>query len=196
MMKRVLGAAAVAGVLLMTLAVAAPAGAQGPTGTVNPNPVAFAPGQTEAPVTVNWSGQAANKLIFVDICKKLSSDPTFNPGQDCAPLSSTNPFATPTGSGTTAYTVFRGPDPSGDQPWGCFAAADQAPAGIQKFTTCYVRVTNDSLFNNNQAADIPFTIVESGGVIPEAPVAILLPVIGALVLIGGFMFMRRQQALA
>ena len=195
MMKRVLAISAVAGVLLLSLTVAAPAGAQ-PSGSVNPNPVAFAPGQTEAPVTVNWSGQAPNKLIYVDICKKLSSDPTFNPGQDCAPLSSTNPFATATGSGTTQYTVFRGPDPSGDQPWGCFAAADTAPAGIQKFTTCYVRVTNDSLFNNSAAADIPFTIVESGGVIPEAPVVILLPVIGALVLVGGFLFMRRQQAMA
>ena len=92
--------------------------------------------------------------------------------------------------------MFRGPDPSGDQPWGCFAADDVAPPGIEKFTTCYVRVTNNTLFNNTQAFDIPFTIVESGGVIPEAPVAILLPVIGALVLIGGFVLVRRRQALA
>ena len=195
MLKRVLAPAVLAGALLLSVSLAPAAGAQ-PSGSVNPNPVAFAPGQTEAPVTVNWSGQAPGKLIYVDICKKLSSDPTFNPGQDCAPLSSINPNATATGSGTTQYNVFRGPDPSGDQPWGCFAAADQAPSGIQKFTTCYVRVTNDSLFNNSGAVDIPFTIVESGGVIPEAPVAVLLPVIGALVLIGGFVLVRRRQALA
>ena len=195
MMKRVLAPAVLAGALLLSVSLAPAVGAQ-PSGSVNPNPVAFAPGQTEAPVTVNWSGQAPNKLIYVDICKKLSTDPTFNPDQDCAPLSSINPNQTPTGSGTTQYTVFRGPDPSGDQPWGCFADVDTAPAGIQKFTTCYVRVTNDSLFNNSGAVDIPFTIVESGGVIPEAPVAILLPVIGALVLIGGFVLVRRRQALA
>jgi hypothetical protein len=194
-MKRVLAPAALVGALLVSLALAPSAGAQ-PSGSIAPNPVAFAPGQTEAPVTVNWSGQAPNKLIYVDVCKKLSTDPTFQPGQDCAPLSSINPPQTPTGSGTAAFSVFRGPDPSGDQPWGCFAADDVAPPGIQKFTTCYVRVTNDSLFNNNQAFDIPFTIVESGGVIPEAPVAILLPVIGALVLIGGFVLVRRRQALA
>jgi len=195
MLKRVLAPAALAGALLVSLALAPSAGAQ-LSGSIAPNPVAFAPGQAEAPVTVTWSGQAPNKLIYVDICKKLSNDATFQPGQDCAPLSSINPPQTPTGSGTSAYTVFRGPDPSGDQPWGCFAADDVAPPGIEKFTTCYVRVTNNTLFNNTQAFDIPFTIVESGGVIPEAPVAILLPVIGALVLIGGFVLVRRRQALA
>ncbi|MFZ4518085.1 MAG: hypothetical protein ACOYOP_06835 [Microthrixaceae bacterium] len=180
----------------MILALATPlgAGAAG-TASLSQNPVPFAPGQTIQPVTVTWSGQAPNKLVYVDICKKLSTAPGFEPGQDCAPLSSLTPNGTPTGAGSISVDIFRGPDP-GEQPWGCFAANDTAPAGIEKFTTCYVRVTNDSLFNNSAATDVAFTIVESGGVIPEAPLAILLPTLGAVVALGGFFFLRRRSALA
>ncbi|MFZ4432744.1 MAG: hypothetical protein ACOYOQ_06040 [Microthrixaceae bacterium] len=195
MMKRAFAPVALIGALLLGASMIPSAGAAG-TVTVAPNPVAFAPGQTAATTTVTWSGQTPNQLIYVDICRKLTSDPTFQPGLDCAPLSSINPTATATGSGSTQFEVFRGPDPSGDLDWGCFAANDQAPAGIQKNTTCYVRVTSNSLFNNTSAVDAPFTIVESGGVIPEAPVTILLPVVGALVLLGGFMLLRRRQAVA
>jgi hypothetical protein len=195
MLKRVLTPVALAGALLLGLSLVPSAGAQSSV-TVAPNPVAFAPGQTSATATVNWSGQTPNQLIYVDICRKLTSDPTFQPGLDCAPLSSINPNSTPTGAGSTQLEIFRGPDPSGDLDWGCFAPGDTAPAGIQKNTTCYVRVTNTSLFNNTAAVDAPFTIVESGGVIPEAPVTILLPVVGALVLLGGFVLLRRRQVLA
>jgi hypothetical protein len=59
-----------------------------------------------------------------------------------------------------------------------------------------VRVTNNSLFNNTQAVDQPFTLVESGGVIPEAPLTILLPTLGAVVALGGFFWIRRRSALA
>jgi hypothetical protein len=121
-------------------------------------------------------------------------DPTFQPGQDCAPLSSQTANGNATGAGTISVDIFRGAEPSGDLTWGCFAAGDTAPAGITKSTTCYVRVTNDSLFNTNAAVDAPFTITESGGVIPEAPMTILLPTIGGLVAVAGFFFLRRRQA--
>jgi len=185
--------ACVSATLLLGIAAVPSAGAAG-TVTVTPNPVPFAPGQTSQPVTVNWTGQAANKVIYIDICNKLSSDPTFQPGQDCAPLSSQTANGNATGAGTISVDIFRGAEPSGDLTWGCFAAGDTAPAGITKSTTCYVRVTNDSLFNTNAAVDAPFTIPESGGVIPEAPMTILLPTIGGLVAVAGFFFLRRRQA--
>ncbi len=192
---RVRSLVAVLGVgMILALATPLGAGAQA-TASLSQNPVPFAPGQTIQPVTVNWSGQTPNSLIYVDICKKQSTAPGFEPGQDCGPLSSLTPNGTPTGAGSISVDIFRGPDP-GEQPWGCFAPGDQAPAGIEKFTTCYVRVTNGSLFNNSAASDVPFTIVESGGVIPEAPVAILLPTLGAVVALGGFFFLRRRAALA
>ncbi len=122
------------------------------------NPVAGVPlGGTKA-VTFFWNGQVPNQLIYVDICRTTTSDPTFQPGEDCAPLSSLNPTATPTGSGSTTVSIFRGPEPSTDLPWGCFRATDVAPPGVQRNTTCYVRVTSNTLFNNTAAREVAFTL--------------------------------------
>ncbi|MFM7068853.1 MAG: hypothetical protein ACKOYM_05260, partial [Actinomycetes bacterium] len=127
-------AIAVLGLLTaVLLAAAGPANALG-TVTLNPNPVVFTSSQIEATATVNWSGQPANKLMFVDICKKSIADPTFNVALDCGAYSQINPVGTASGAGSTALTVFRGQDPAGEA-WGCFAAGDQAPSGVTKFTT-------------------------------------------------------------
>jgi len=117
------------------------------------NPVTGVALGCEKPVVVTWTGQAPGQLIYVDICRKPTADPTFQPGEDCAPLSSFNPNGTPTGSGSAVVSIFRGPEPSTDLPWGCFRATDVAPAGVQRNTTCYVRVTNNSLFNNAEARE-------------------------------------------
>ena len=122
------------------------------------NPVTGVTPGCEKPVVFSWSGQTPGKLMYIDICRKVTSDPSFNPGQDCAPLSSLNPNATATGSGSAVVPIFRGREPSGDLDWGCYAASDVAPAGIEKNTTCYVRVTNNSLFNNAEAREAAFTL--------------------------------------
>lgn len=122
------------------------------------NPVAVPALDASAPVKVWWNNQAAGQLIYVDICRKPSTDPTFQPGLDCAPLSSQTPNGTASGSGVATVDVFRGVEPSGDLPWGCFAASDPAIPGIEMHTTCYVRVTNQSLFNTTAAKDVAFTI--------------------------------------
>jgi hypothetical protein len=130
----------------------------GPVG-LSANPITVADNPGTANVTVYWNGQAANKLIFISVCRKSNSDATFTPALDCAPLSELNPNGTPSGSGSATLEVFRGPDPSGDLNWGCFAASDVAPAGIQKNTTCYVRVTNNVVSNKDAAQELAFTIV-------------------------------------
>lgn len=111
-----------------------------------------------ANVTVNWTGQPANKLIFVDVCVKSNADATFNAALDCAPLSELNINGTASGSGSATLELFRGVEASGDLNWGCFKASDTAPAGVVKATTCYVRVTNTVLSNKNDAIEAPFTI--------------------------------------
>ncbi|MFZ4518175.1 MAG: hypothetical protein ACOYOP_07295 [Microthrixaceae bacterium] len=142
-----------------------------PTATLAENPVRGVALNGQKAVTVSWTGQAANKLIYVDVCRKSTTDATFEPGVDCAPLSSLTPNGNASGSGSVAVDIFRGPDPSGDQLWGCFAPGDTAPAGIQRNTTCYVRVTNDSLFNNSAAAQVAFTLFPTGDVVlSENPV--------------------------
>lgn len=109
-------------------------------------------------VKVYWSNQTPNQLVYVDICARPSTSPGFSTGLDCAPLSELNVNGTANGRGMVDLTVFRGPEPSGDLKWGCFAPGDAAPAGILKLTTCYVRVTTGSLSNNASAKDAPFTI--------------------------------------
>lgn len=123
----------------------------------NPVPV---PAGGLASARVEWTGQAPRTLMFVTICRKPTNDPTFQVGIDCSPLSELNPNGTPDGSGSVDLQFFRGPTPEGDSPWGCFAAGDEAPPGIQVNTTCYVRVTNDVVLNQEDARDAPFTIVD------------------------------------
>jgi len=173
---------------------AAPAGALG-TVTVNPNPVSFTTTQTEATATVNWTGQKPNQLMFISICKKTIADPTFNAALDCSALSELNPNGTPDGSGTAQLTVFRGENPDGDSGWGCFAQGDTAPAGVTKITTCFVRVTNGVISNKDDAAEAPFTLSVGGDVVPEAPLGVLIPAVGAVMVAGAFFVLRRRSAL-
>lgn len=187
--KLLIGALVVIGA---AASIAAPAGAV-TTASATPNPIPVTADQTSATMTVSWTGAVSQQLMYVDICKKSTFDPTFDVSVDCSPLGSANPNGTASGSGTLAdYPVFRGADP-GEGAWGCFAPGDTAPAGIQKFTTCFVRVTDTSIFNSVNAKEVPFTFVVSDGVIPEAPLTILLPVVGTLAALGGFILVRRRQ---
>jgi hypothetical protein len=131
-----------------------------PSGDVvlSENPVAGVPSGGSKAITVSWNNQTPKKVVYVDICRKPSNAPGFQPGEDCAPLSSQTPNGTASGSGSIRLDIFRGREPSGDLPWGCFAPGDTAPVGVEKNTTCYVRVTNDTLFNNDQARQAAFTL--------------------------------------
>ena len=124
--------------------------------TVTPEPVPIK--DTTATVTVTWQGQQPRTLMFLTVCRKPTNDPTFMEGIDCSMLNELTPNGTPDGNGTQQLEVFRGEAPDGDTGWGCFAEGDQAPPGVQKNTTCYVRVTNDVISNKDDSRDAPFTI--------------------------------------
>lgn len=164
--------------------------------TVTPNPIPVTSTQTSATVTVSWTGQRIDTLMFVSVCRKSISDPTFNVAFDCSMLSELNPNGTLNGANTIQMDVFRGENPDGDTGWGCFAAGDTPPAGVTKLTTCYVRVTNNVISNYLDDVEQPFTFQAGGDVVPEAPIGLMLPVIGGAVAVGAFMFMRRRTALA
>lgn len=178
----------------VALAVSSPAGAASSV-TVSPNPVPVTANQAVASVTVNWTGLAPNKLVFVDICKKTISDASFNVSDDCGQFSGLTPNGTASGSGTVQLPVFRGQDPAGEA-WGCYAPGDTAPAGVTKYTTCYVRVTDDVVLNTDSDSQTALTFLVSDAVIPEAPLTILLPVVGTLAALGGFVLLRRRQTVS
>jgi PKD repeat protein len=127
---------------------------------ISSNPVVIPSNPGTANVKVWWNGQAPSTLIFVNVCKKSVADPTFNVAVDCGFLQEVTPNGTTSGSGVTDVEVFRGADP-GEEPWGIFAASDTAPAGVTKYTTGYIRVTNDVRSNNLDSREIPFTVAAS-----------------------------------
>jgi len=173
-------------------AVVAPAGALDKP-TIPQTVIPVTPDQTEIHSPVSWSGATPNQVIYLDICKKSIADPSFSASRDCAPVGSVTTNGTPSGSGTfEEFYLFRGQDIA-ESGWGCFTEGDVAPAGVTKFTTCYVRVTENNLFNNDADQETAFTLVPSGGDVPEAPVAVLLPVLGTLAALGGFVLIRRRQ---
>jgi hypothetical protein len=140
--------------------------------TVNPVPVASG---SFVPVDVRWSGQPAGKVIFLTICNEPSSTPEFRPGINCSSLSEVTPNGTPNGAGVAQVPIFRGPEPSGDLRWGCFAPEDTAPPGVLKLTTCYLRLTNDVLSNNLDAVEVPFTVTGKGAPPPGGTLGAPVP---------------------
>lgn len=154
--------------MLVVLAPAVATTAVGAAGTValavNPVPVAL--GSYE-PVEVRWTGQAPNQLVFIIVCRRPTTSPGFEVGADCASLTQVTPNGTPDGAGRAELPVFRGPDPSGDLPWGCFAPEDVAPPGVEKVTTCFARLTTDVVLNNDAAVDVPFSVTGRGAPPPR-----------------------------
>jgi hypothetical protein len=155
----------------------APAGAAGGVSlSQNPVPVAVN-GSTK--VTVRWTGQKPRTLIFVRICWRSIADPAFREGIDCSLATEVTPNGTPDGSGSVPIDVFRGPEPSGDGAWGCFAEGDTAPPGIAPLTTCYVRVTNNVVSNRSDAVEVAYTISPAAPAAAGAPGAAGAAVAGA-----------------
>lgn len=135
----------------------APVAAAGGSVTVSPDPVPV-PAGGQVPVTVSWTGQAPRTLILIRICVTSSRAPGFDEALDCSLLSEVTPNGTPDGSGSAQVQVFRGPEPGGDNAWGCFAPGDAVPVGLIGSTTCYVRVTNNVVSNKDSSREAAFTI--------------------------------------
>ena len=170
----VLAAALAVGVVAThALGGAATAGAQGSI-TVTPNPVPVAT-DSYTEVQVRWSGQPAGTLIFAGVCVKSTRDPDFQVGVHCSPLAQVEVNGTADGSGSALVPVFRGQEPTTDLPWGCFAPGDAVPSGVLGATTCYLRVTNDLVLNNDDAVEAAIAVTGAGNPVDRgvlgAPVA-------------------------
>ena len=150
-----------------------PVSASGPI-TVTPNPVPVA-NNSYTEVQVSWTGQAAGKLVFASVCVKSTTDPDFQVGLHCSPLAQVETNGTGDGSGSALLPVFRGPEPTTDLPWGCFAAGDPVPAGVLGATSCFVRVTNDLVLNSDDAVEVAVSVTGAGNPVDRgvlgAPVA-------------------------
>jgi hypothetical protein len=171
------------------------AGAAGAAVVVTPNPIEVSPAQNNVTVPVAFAAPPVNQATFVSQCKKDPADPTFSAILDCSNLSGIIINPNPTVL-TLQFDVFRGQEQSGDELWGCFAQGDTVPAGIVPFYTCWIRVAYNAVANNGNDEFTPFTFNVTAGVVPEAPIAILLPLFGALVIGGGVFLQRRRHQTA
>ncbi len=165
-----------------------PASAAAPV--ITPNPIQVTTGQNK--VTVDVTFTPTTKRIFVLQCFADGSDPNFDYASKCSNLSEYTQNVDQNPSGKFKFDVFRGPEPSGDETWGCFAAADPAPLGITKNTTCYLRLTTESEGNTTDQVFTPFTFAVSNPVIPEVPLAVMLPIL-ALAVFGGGLYLQRRR---
>ncbi len=129
--------------------------------TPNPIPTNGASASTGATINVSlcYAGLPANKRLFITECNESTSTLGFDPFENCSNLSevTVNPSDDATGTGRVTFPAFYGPEPSGDDSWGCFRAGDTAPAGITKNTTCYVRITDDTETNLTDQQSVAVT---------------------------------------
>jgi hypothetical protein len=159
-----------AGTYAVTLTVTDPSGASastkvtveqsrpsGAVALVSPRIGIGQPGGT-ATTRVWYSGQAPRTAIVAKVCRRSIADPAFREGLDCSLMTEAVANGTETGSGWIDVEVFRGPEPGGDGAWGCFASGDAAPPGVERLTTCFVRITNNLGANTRDDREVAFTL--------------------------------------
>lgn len=123
------------------------------------SPVVQLPGvNTTQPVRVWYEGQRPGAAIMAKVCRRSIEDPAFREGTDCSLLTEVVTNGTSSGSGWLDVPVFRGPELGGDGAWGCFAPGDPAPAGVERLTTCFIRITNNVGSNTRDDREVAFTL--------------------------------------
>lgn len=118
----------------------------------------LAPDGGAALVRVWYRDQKPDTAVVAKVCRRSIEDPKFREGYDCSLLTETFVNGTSTGAGWLDIPVFRGPEPAGDGAWGCFAPGDVAPPGIEKLTTCFIRITNNVGANTRDQREVAFTV--------------------------------------
>lgn len=221
MLKKIMVSAGAAAIV--AAATVMPAGAQETT-FLSDNPIPMpainaADGYTwkNDGVVVNYRNMKPNTMMFVTICRRDQNDPKFGTwSSSCSNLSEivVNPSSVGDGNGSMTFPIFRGDNPDGDATWGCYAEGDTAPAGVEKITTCYVRLASGTQSDKSYSHTIPFTITDDGNVettttttpggvdpgdpdpvIPEAGTVIALPIIAGGIAAVALGAQRRRRAL-
>jgi hypothetical protein len=193
--KKLLGIAAAVFVIL--IGSAAPALAlTDPNPGANPNPhTNLVDNQA---IQVSWSGATPNQLVYISECWRPQTDPNFvDPTTSCSSLS-INPNSNASGAGTVPFNVFVGPDPNIGADACAFNAAQAAGATLH--TTCWIRIAPGDINATSGVLSLPITFADpnagGGGGVPEAPLAILLPLAAGTVVAGGYFYSRRKRAAA
>jgi hypothetical protein len=184
---------ALGGTVFALAAVVASASAASAATTVTPSTNLVA----DQTVSATWSGLTGPAII--SLCSKdpgdpsltpaRPADPTFDPSTDCN--FSIPGSVQPAASGTAAIGL-KNPDPALFG-WACGISSSPADAPDQG--TCWLRFTTVSQVKTDGQIGVPLTYnltPTPDPVVPEAPLAILLPA-GALGIAGLAFFINRRR---
>jgi hypothetical protein len=165
-------------------------------------------GTTPAKFAVNTTGWAPmtpagpGDTVDLMICDSANpvGDPTWTAaahcdiGTDVSKLANSSGNANFLATGLSAIQMFRGAGPNNQ--FACNASTDPPVSGIPNFTNCRLVAMNATGNNVPTAvASITLTLSPTSAQTPEVPYAVILP-IGALVVGGGFLVIRRRRAQA
>ena len=147
-------------------------------------------------ITITGATSALSSALQFSLCNEANAGPAFNPVTDCSADSADPSNISVGGTFSVAYSL---PLSLGGQgtPGNGIKCGPQ-PNGTN--LNCRMRVQDTTDFLDTTAASNQFVLLSFGTsqpVVPEAPVAVLLP-IGALVVLGGgyLMIRRNRQTLA
>jgi alpha-tubulin suppressor-like RCC1 family protein len=124
---------------------------------VTPNSVPVTGGQSSASVTVSWAvfewSSVLTREVDLLVCRNSLYAPGFDQADACSQTSRAIVIPDSVGVGSITFGVFRGRNPDAGSTWGCFAPGDTPPAGVTKYTTCYVR----AIGAQGTSKEAPFT---------------------------------------
>jgi hypothetical protein len=194
--------ALLAGVLAVVAVTAGPAFGAASITSPNSNPFTVpnaADNTTPAQFPVTVTGFTASiDTIDLMVCDPTdpATDQTWTAAAHCD--FGTDVGKTANASGGASFTaaqsvpMFRGASPSNS--FACNAAGDPQVSGIQNYTNCRLVAMNAvGDIHPSLVTSITLTLSPPGGLVPEVPYAVILPV-GALLVGGAFLVIRKRRA--
>jgi hypothetical protein len=194
--------AVLAGVMAVVAVMAGPA--FGAASITNPSSDPFTvpnsgDGTTPAQFPISVTGfTPTTDTIDLMICDPTdpTTDPTWTAAAHCD--FGTDVSKNANASGGASFTaaqgppMFRGISPSSI--FACNAAGDPAVSGVNNYTNCRLVAMNATGdIHPSLVSSITLTLSPPNGQVPEVPYAVILP-IGALIVGGGFLLIRRRRA--
>ena len=149
-------------------------------------------------VTVTYSGMTPNQPVFLAECNN-DQGPNFDANADCSPFTTTQFNGNATGSGVQTVILQEVPDDAGDIGWDCNhtlgTPTGVVSGGIKHYSVCQFRINDSSVASTANVQIQPIQWGAPSTDVPEAPLAILLP-LGGLALIGGaYLILRGRHTL-
>jgi hypothetical protein len=164
-------------------------------GTVTPERIPVAPGQSEATTTVQWRESFTGARIFIDLCRRPVEDPTFDLVADCDAASAVELPGSVHGRGQAEVALFVGPARDwangGDSAWACSPEGWSLPEEVTRVDRCWVRIAYLDRANGHGSTSVGYEFVSDSAEIPEAPWVVMPLFVGVAGMVVVWVIRRR-----